>query len=192
MRTRRPTHLFRPVPVQVFGLAAVLAGVLALSACSRDPAPLPDEARLPAAALSAFQRHLRTMSEGDLTCPDAAIDEAPRVSAYLNADSRPDYAIATQDLDCESQISSSVAYFCGGSICAFPALISQGEEYRVVWLMSGNEIEAQSHYREERFVVRQLSYAGSRGSAVLVREYTWIDGALRRVAEREEVAERQR
>ncbi|MFY0636636.1 hypothetical protein [Maricaulis maris] len=184
MRTRRPTHLFRPIPV--LGLAAVLA----LSGCSRDPAPLPDEVGLPAAALSAFQAHLRTMSEGDLVCPDAAIEAAPRVTAYLNDDRLPDYAIATQDLDCESEITSSVAYFCGGSICAFPALVSEGEDYRVVWLMSGNEIEAQSHYREERFVVRQLSYAGSRGSAVLVREYSWIDGALRRVAEREEVASR--
>lgn len=184
MRTRRSTRLFRPVPV--FSLAAVLA----LSACSQEPAPLPDEAALPAAAVAAFQSHMRRVSEGDLTCPDAAIEAAPRVSAYLNADNLPDYAIATQDLDCESQISASVAYFCGGSICAFPALVSEGEDYRVVWLMSGNEIEAQSHYREERFVVRQLSYAGSRGSAVLVREYSWIDGALRRVAEREEVASR--
>ena len=184
MRTKRPGYLFRPVPV--FSLAAVLAVV----GCSRDPAPLPDEARLPAAALAAFQSHLRTMSDGDLVCSNAAIEAAPRVVGYINDDRLPDYAIATQDLQCRSELGSAVAYFCGGSICAFPALMSDGADYQVVWLMSGNEISTRTDYQEARFVVRQGVFAGSAGSRVSVREYVWRNGALTRVFEHEEVARR--
>ncbi|WP_041636977.1 hypothetical protein [Maricaulis maris] len=167
-----------------------LAAVVALSACADEPDPLPDEARLPGAAVAALQVHLTAMSDGDLTCSDAAIEAAPRAVGYINDDRLPDYAISTQDLQCRSELGSAIGYFCGGSICAFPALMSDGADYQVVWLMSGNEVTTRSDYREERFVVRQAVFNGSAGSGVAVREYVWRDGALRRVFEREELERR--
>lgn len=164
--------------------------LVALSACSGEPDPLPDEARLPSAAVAALQSHLTRMSEGDLTCSEAAIEAAPRAVGFINEDRLPDYAISTQDLQCHSELGSAVAYFCGGSICAFPALMSDGADYRVIWLMSGNEVSTRTDYQEARFVVRQGVFAGSAGSRVAVREYVWRDGALTRVFEREDVAGR--
>jgi|GEM_PF-3148243 len=167
-----------------------LVAVMALSACSGEPDPLPDEARLPGAAVAALQSHLTRMSEGDLTCSEAAIEAAPRAVGFINDDRLPDFAISTQDLQCRSELGSAVAYFCGGSICAFPALMSEGTDYRVIWLMSGNEVSTRTDYQEARFVVRQGVFAGSAGSRVAVREYVWRDGTLTRVFEREEVAGR--
>ncbi|WP_323761681.1 hypothetical protein [Maricaulis sp.] len=167
-----------------------LTAAMALSACSDEPDPLPDEARLPDAAVAALQVHLAAMSDGDLTCSHAAIEAAPRAVGFINDDRLPDFAISTQDLQCRSEIGSAVAYFCGGSICAFPALMSDGADYQVIWLMSGNEVSTRTDYQEARFVVRQGVFAGSAGSRVAVREYVWRDGTLTRVLEREEVAGR--
>ena len=192
MRKTRSTSLIpRSTSLIQRVLTSGTVAALGLSACSGEPDPLPDAASLPASALAAFQDHLQTMSEGDLSCTDAAIEAVPRAVGFVNDDPQPDYALVTQHLRCRSDRGSALAYFCGQQICAFPALMSDGEGYRVIWLMSGNEIETRTDYQETRFVVRQGGYAGADRSAVVVREYIWRDGDLRRVAEREELANRQ-
>jgi len=185
MRNKRSSVMIRRVAATWFAAGMVL------SACSEAPDPLPDQTRLPGAAVAALQSHLTLMSDGDLTCSVEAIATAPRAVGFINDDRLPDFAISTQDLQCHSELGSAVAYFCGGSICAFPALMSDGDNYRVIWLMSGNEISTRTDYQEARFVVRQGVFAGAAGSRVSVREYVWRDGGLARVLEREELARRE-
>ena len=156
-----------------------------LAACSA--APPPDERtedRLPPAAVAAFQAHLREISDGTLVCRDDSIAQLGHVTGHINDDAVRDYALLTQDLRCETRIeASTVAWFCGASGCAFPALVSEGEGFRVIPLMSGHRVRVARHYREDRFEVHQARATGYPGGVIEIREYAWRDGALRSVRE---------
>jgi hypothetical protein len=165
----------------------ILLSGLVIAACSPQTATtLPDD-RLPAAAIAAFQTHAATLGDGALTCSAEAIEQAPRVSGYVNDDMAVDYAINTARLGCEaSGDATHMAYFCGLYTCAFPALMSVGESWVVVPLMSGNEIEITTVYQDTRFHVRQINFGDPGGDTIVVREYGWQDGQLVRLAERSE------
>jgi hypothetical protein len=165
----------------VFGPAA-----LALGLCVNCSAPPdhPGDGELPPAALAAFQDHLAGISDGALVCPDAEIEAARRVTAFINADAEPDFVLETRVLNCrETRGRPAVAYFCGSFACAFPLLVSGEEGWQVVTLMSGNHVQAREHYRETRLEVREIARSEPGGRAVAVREYAWRDGALTRIGE---------
>ena len=175
-------------PLQRHSLARRAAAALALTlslatACSPAPAPVPDDAGLPAGVLAAFHDHLDAISDGALECRDHDIAAAAQLSGRINADDRPDYVVDTRALNCTAtRHGPAVAYFCGTSACAFPLLVSDGEEWRAVVLMSGNSARIVEHYRETRIEVRQGA-RGVPGGAVAVREYAWRDGRLVRTGE---------
>jgi hypothetical protein len=167
-------------------LPIILSGLLVVACSPREIAALPDD-RLPQAALAAFQRHVETLGDGTLTCSAAAIEAAPRATGFINDDLTPDYAIDTGRISCQaSGDAAPTAYFCGLYTCAFPALISNGDDWRVVPLMSGNEIEVRTVYQSTHFQVRQVNFGDPGGDTVVVREYAWRDGELVRVTERSE------
>ena len=174
---------------------SVLVSTALLGACARDDMPALPEERLPNGALDVLQAHVRAIGNGDLSCDDQVLSQAPRVSTDINADGRPDFAVDTRNLHCTSRDGNVPdAYFCGFYMCGFPLLVSNAESWDVVQLMAGNEIEVVDYYREARFRVRQINLGDPTRRTVLIREYAWRDGRLQRVAERTEdprhVAER--
>ena len=127
------------------------------------------------------------MSEGRLNCSAAHINAAPRLAADFNGDGPADYVIDAARLDCQLRPGLwDDNYFCGLNICAFPLLVSEGEAWRVVTLMSGNAVEMVEHYRETRIRISQGNFGIVGGDMIQVREYAWRDGQLRRIAERQE------
>lgn len=173
-------------PLQRHSLARRAAAALVLTlaaACSPAPGPVPDDAGIPAGVLVAFRAHLDTISDGALVCRDDDVVAAARLSGRINQDDRPDYVVDTRALNCTAtRDGPAVAYFCGTIACAFPLLVSDGEEWRAVVLMSGNSARIVEHYRETRIEVRQGA-RGVPGGAVTVREYAWRDGRLVRTGE---------
>ena len=168
------------IPVALFGIVS----------CEAPETGLADD-RLPAEALAAFQDHVRTLGQGDLICPAEAIEAAPRVSIDINDDGIADYALETARLRCSaSEGYAPQAFFCGGRICAFPAIVSAPEGWRVISVMSGNAIEAVAHYRQGRFRVFQHDFGDPSGNRVVIREYTWQDDHLARVSEYDRIARR--
>lgn len=160
---------------------------LAMAACTQAAPSIPDEAGLPSAAIRAFQSHVAQMSEGRLDCSAAQINAAPHLAADLNGDSRTDYVLDAARLDCQLRPGFwDDNYFCGLNICVFPLLVSEGETWRVITLMSGNAVELAEHYRETWVRVSQGNFGIAGGDLVQVREYAWRDGQLRRIAERQE------
>lgn len=154
-----------------------------IAGCAPAAAP-PGDAGLPPAAIAAFQSHVQTLGKGVLNCTARSIEAAHRVSGYINDDDRPDYAIDTRDLRCTtSDDSLSYAYFCGRSMCSYPALVSEGDGWRVIPLMSGNAISVERRYQDSLFIVRQMNAGDPGRDSILVREYGWRDGELVRLAE---------
>lgn len=165
------------------------AAILVLAACTPAPPGAPDEGALTGGAIDAFQRHVEQLGRGRLVCSREAVRAAQRVSGDINEDGIVDHVIDTQTLDCSTQDhTAAVSYFCGLRICAYPAIISDGDGWRVIPMMAGNSIEFVAHYHDARVLVRQLNYADPSGDTILVREYAWRDGDLARVAVREETA----
>lgn len=165
--------------------AAMLAG------CGPSPVANLPEDRLPREAAQAFIRYTQDLSDDELSCSVMAVAHAPRAEIDINEDGQMDFAIDTRRLSCGAPAGrSSVAYFCGLSACSYPAIISQGEDWVVVPLMSGNSIDAIAHYTEPRFQVRSMERLLTGASSVLVRDYAWRQGALRRVNEEVEVPRR--
>jgi hypothetical protein len=157
--------------------------VLGLVSCSSEsPEFYPDD-HLPDGAVHAFQGYVSELSNGTLDCNPAAIRAAPRVWGDLNSDGQKDFAIEAGHLTCDAPANAATSfYFCGGSTCAYPALMSHEGAWVAMPLMSGNEIEVIEHYRDTRFRVRQLDFGSVSRETILVRDYGWRDGELVRVA----------
>jgi hypothetical protein len=157
--------------------------VLGLAACSSETSNfLPDD-HLPDAAVEAFQLYVEQLSNDTLDCDASAIRAAPRVSGDLNSDGQRDFAIDAGQLTCDAPANAATSfYFCGGSTCAYPALMSKDDGWIATPLMSGNEIEVVEHYRDTRFRVRQMDFGSVSRETILVRDYAWRDGELIRVA----------
>ncbi|MAC39195.1 MAG: hypothetical protein CMH94_09010 [Oceanicaulis sp.] len=164
-----------------FGLAGTAA--LTAMACSQQDAAETPAAGLPAGVLAAFHDHLDRISGGALVCRDGDIAAAATVSGDINADRRPDYVVDTRSLNCQARRDGpAVAYFCGTGSCAFPLIVSQGEAWQTVALMSGNQARIVQHYRETRIEIREGA-RGVPGGGITVREYTWREGRLVRTGE---------
>jgi hypothetical protein len=157
--------------------------VLALAACSpTSPEPFQADA-LPDGAVEAFQLYVDELSNGALVCDAAAIRAAPRVMGDINGDGLSDFAIDAGQLSCDAAPNTATSfYFCGGSTCSYPALMSHDGGWIAEPLMSGNEIEVVTHYQDLRFRVRQLDFGSVSRETILVRDYGWRDGELIRVA----------
>jgi len=158
-----------------------LAVVLGLAACSPAPVANLPEDRIPRPAVRAFIEYASVLGGGQLRCSAMAVAQAPRAEIDINDDGRMDYAIDTRQLSCIAQSGSATSYFCGYTDCAFPVIVSTGDGWSVIPMMSGNSIEAVSHYRDARFRVRSLDRGNPQSPGVLVRDYAWREGHLVRV-----------
>ncbi len=167
----------------------VLAALLLVN-CSPPPPDHPENGRLPDDAHIAFAAWLDRISEGSLICEAEDVDAARVLSAHVDEDARPDHVIETRSLHCRTRRGEpAVGYFCGTTACSFPLIVSQGGDWQVVQLMSGNHVRAMEHYLETRIEVREIDRGAPGGRSVLVREYAWRDGALVRIGEYSETAE---
>ncbi len=173
------------------GMVLSACTIASLAACAAEvPPPVPDEAGLPDAAITAFQDYLDRISENSLVCATDDISAARALSAYVDGDAVPDFVIETRALHCQTRRGEpAVGYFCGATACSLPLLLSGGEDgWQVVQLMSGNHVRAMEHYRETRIEVREIDRGAPGGRNVLVREYAWREGELVRINEYSEAA----
>lgn len=155
--------------------------------CSPGPPDALPEDRMPREALQTFEGFISEIGGGALRCSPRSIRDAAYIRADINRDGAPDFAIDTRQLSCVARNGEvAAAYFCGTYTCAYPLLVSGEEGWRVVPMMSGNEIEVVTRFYDEILRVRQINFGDPSRSTITVRDYAWEEGELRRVAERAE------